>query len=48
MEKKTPMPETGYAIRYPRKRIARGAVRLLGRLVLPAAFKIEITGRELV
>jgi 1-acyl-sn-glycerol-3-phosphate acyltransferase len=36
----------GYTIAYPRKRIARGAVRLLGRLVLPAAFKIDIVGQE--
>lgn len=38
--------EREYTIAYPRRRIVRGAVRLLGRLVLPLAWKVEITGRE--
>lgn len=35
-----------YSILYPRRRIPRALVRLLGRLVLPLAFRIEISGRE--
>ena len=44
--KETHVPDSKYTIAYPRKRIARGAVRLLGRLVLPAAFRIDVVGRE--
>ena len=36
----------GHRIRYPRRRIPRGLVRLLGRLVLPLLFRIRIKGRE--
>ena len=35
-----------YAITYPRKRIARGIARLLGRIVLPLAFKLQITDQD--
>jgi 1-acyl-sn-glycerol-3-phosphate acyltransferase len=40
------MPTHAYTITYPRKRVARGIVRALGRLVLPVAFRIRIAGRE--
>ena len=35
-----------YHIRHPRRRIPRGLVRLLGRLVLPLLFDIRVEGRE--
>jgi 1-acyl-sn-glycerol-3-phosphate acyltransferase len=38
--------EREYTIAYPRRRIVRGTIRLLGRVVLPLAWKVEITGRE--
>ncbi len=40
------MPPDKYAIAYPRKRIARGITRVLGRLILPIAFRIRIKGRD--
>ena len=39
------MPGTSYTIAYPRKIVARGIARTLGRVLLPAAFRIRITGR---
>ncbi len=33
-------------ITYPRKRFARAVVRALGRMVLPLAFELEISGRD--
>jgi 1-acyl-sn-glycerol-3-phosphate acyltransferase len=35
-----------YTIAYPRRRVPRALVRLLGRLILPLAFRIRISGRE--
>lgn len=40
------MTVTSFRIRYPRKRLARGLVRLAGRLLLPLLFRLEITGRD--
>jgi len=40
------MPPHEYAIAYPRRRIARGIARALGRLILPLAFRIQVNGRE--
>jgi 1-acyl-sn-glycerol-3-phosphate acyltransferase len=40
------MMEDRYTITYPRKRIARGIARFLGRIVLPLAFKLQITDQE--
>jgi len=38
--------EYRYTITYPRKRVARGITRALGRLVLPIAFRVHVTGRK--
>jgi 1-acyl-sn-glycerol-3-phosphate acyltransferase len=38
--------EYRYTISYPRKRVARGITRALGRLVLPIAFRTHVAGRE--
>jgi 1-acyl-sn-glycerol-3-phosphate acyltransferase len=38
------MSESGSTITFPRK-VIRGVVRTLGRLLLPVAFRIQITGR---
>jgi 1-acyl-sn-glycerol-3-phosphate acyltransferase len=46
MLKEAHMADRTYTITYPRKRIARGVLRLLGRLVLPAAFRIDIVGQD--
>lgn len=35
-----------YSIAYPRRRILRALLRTLGRLILPLAFRIKISGRE--
>jgi 1-acyl-sn-glycerol-3-phosphate acyltransferase len=35
-----------YSIAYPRRRIPRAVVRLLGRVILPLFFRIEISGKE--
>lgn len=35
-----------HTIAYPRRRLARGLARTVGRLILRLAFRIEITGRE--
>jgi 1-acyl-sn-glycerol-3-phosphate acyltransferase len=40
------MPPPEYTIAYPRKRIARSIARVLGRIVLPITFRVQITGRE--
>jgi hypothetical protein len=40
------MSESGSTITFPRKVIARGVVRTLGRLLLPVACRIRITGQE--
>jgi hypothetical protein len=37
---------SGSIITFPHKVIARGVVRTLGRLLLPVAFRIRVTGRE--
>jgi len=39
-------PENGYTIAYPRRIIARSTTRILGRLLLPIAFRIKISGQE--
>lgn len=38
--------ESGYAVSYPRRRVARGILRFLGRLILPLAFRLDLRGRE--
>lgn len=38
------MPAAPYALRYPRKRVARTAARVAGRLVLPLMFRLRISG----
>ena len=40
------MPGTNDTIAYPRKIVARGIARTLGRVLLPVPFRIRITGRE--
>lgn len=40
------MKRRSYKLAYPRRRVARTLARLLGRLVLPLLYQIEITGRE--
>lgn len=40
------MTQQEYAITYPRRRIARGLTRTLGRLVLRLAFKVRVVGKE--
>jgi 1-acyl-sn-glycerol-3-phosphate acyltransferase len=35
-----------YSIAYPRRRVPRALMRLLGRLILPLAFRIDVSGRE--
>ncbi len=40
------MTEHPYPIKYPRRRLARGAARFLGPLILPLFFKIKVSGRE--
>ncbi len=35
-----------YTIDYPRRRLPRALMRLVGRLILPLAFRLEISGRE--
>ncbi len=40
------MTEHPYAIKYPRRMLARGTARFLGRLILPLFFKIDVSGRE--
>jgi len=35
-----------YAIDYPRRRVPRALMRLVGRLILPLAFRLQISGRE--
>ncbi len=39
-------PNREYTLRYPRRIVARGIVKGLGRLVLPIAFRIQVSGRE--
>jgi len=39
-------PDIGFTIAYPRRVVARGAARLLGRVVLPMAFRLRVTGRK--
>lgn len=39
------MPESSYSLEYPRKRLTRFLIRLIGRLLLPVLFRLEITGR---
>jgi 1-acyl-sn-glycerol-3-phosphate acyltransferase len=38
------MPAAPYALRYPRKRVARTVARVAGRLVLPLVFRLRISG----
>lgn len=40
------MSNKEYSITYPRRRFQRGMLRSLGRLILPAAFNLRITGAE--
>lgn len=40
------MPQATHTMKYPRKRLARTLVRMVGRAVLPVLFKLEFTGRE--
>ncbi|MEJ2598746.1 MAG: 1-acyl-sn-glycerol-3-phosphate acyltransferase, partial [Anaerolineales bacterium] len=40
------MAQDEYPLPYPRKRLARGLARGLGRVLLPAFFEIEIEGWE--
>lgn len=40
------MPTDAYALPYPRRRLARGLVRTLGRLFLPVLFRIHIQNSE--
>jgi 1-acyl-sn-glycerol-3-phosphate acyltransferase len=35
-----------YSIAYPRKRLARGLLRGLGQLIVPALFRVRVRGRE--
>jgi 1-acyl-sn-glycerol-3-phosphate acyltransferase len=35
-----------YSLAYPRRRLARFLIRLLGRILLPILFKLEISGRK--
>lgn len=40
------MVDQQYTLAYPRKRLARFLIRLLGRVILPLFFEIEISGTE--
>ena len=40
------VPGDGGRVAYPRRMVARGAARLLGRLLLPIAFRLQVTGQE--
>lgn len=40
------MVKQTYRLNYPRKRLARFFVRLVGRFLLPIFFKVEITGKK--
>lgn len=35
-----------YTIKYPRRRLARGLVRVLGKAILPIAFRLKVRGKE--
>jgi 1-acyl-sn-glycerol-3-phosphate acyltransferase len=39
------MPEKKKQIKYPRRRFPRMISRVLGRIILPALFRVEIQGR---
>ena len=38
-----PMTTPTYSMKYPRKRLARFLIRLLGRIIMPLFFELEIT-----
>ena len=40
------MPKTRYSLKYPRKRLARSFVRLVGRIIMPIFFQLEISGTK--
>ena len=40
------MTDKRYTLAYPRKRLQRGLIRALGRLILPLLYRLEITGRK--
>jgi 1-acyl-sn-glycerol-3-phosphate acyltransferase len=40
------MVEAGYSIAYPRRRIQRGAIRTLARVLVPALAQVEVRGCE--
>jgi 1-acyl-sn-glycerol-3-phosphate acyltransferase len=40
------MTENQYSMKYPRKRLARFLIRLLGRIIMPIFFELEIAGQE--
>jgi len=40
------MTNSSYSLKYPRKRLARFLIRLVGRTLMPLLFKLEISGLE--